>query len=155
MRIKLIAAGTRLPQWINAGYDEFAKRLSRDIELELVEIPISRSTASNAVTERAREARLMSQAIPKGAYLVALEVRGQALTSEGLADFLSKRARDGRDVCFLIGGPEGIAPAISQSAHFQLSLSALTLPHAMARVVLAEALYRANSLLSGHPYHRA
>lgn len=97
----------------------------------------------------------MTQAIPMGSFVVALEVLGQTFSSEGLAEFLRKRTLDGRDVCFLIGGPEGLAPELSRQAQLKMSLSSLTLPHALARVVLSEALYRAYSLLHGHPYHRA
>jgi 23S rRNA (pseudouridine1915-N3)-methyltransferase len=97
----------------------------------------------------------MRAAIPESAYIVALEVGGRRLSTEGLAEFLSKRLMEGRDLALLIGGPEGIEPELSQSAHFKWSLSDLTLPHALARVVLAEAIYRAHSVLKGHPYHRA
>jgi 23S rRNA (pseudouridine1915-N3)-methyltransferase len=97
----------------------------------------------------------MLAAMPSGVYVVALQVGGKALSSEQLAQFLQARARDGRDVVFCIGGPEGLAPTVDARADFKWSLSALTLPHGMARVMVAEALYRAVSITKGHPYHRA
>jgi 23S rRNA (pseudouridine1915-N3)-methyltransferase len=96
----------------------------------------------------------MIATIPANAYVVAMQVQGRALTSEQLARFLADRARDGRDVAFCIGGPDGLAPEIDARAEMRWSLSALTLPHALARVVVAEALYRAVTIIKGHPYHR-
>jgi 23S rRNA (pseudouridine1915-N3)-methyltransferase len=103
----------------------------------------------------AKEGDRMRAALPPRAYVVALQVTGKALTSEQLAKFLQARAQDGRDVAFLIGGPDGIAPQLDAEADFRWSLSALTLPHALARVMVAEALYRAVMIVKGHPYHRA
>ena len=96
----------------------------------------------------------MTAALPPKSFIVALQVKGKPLTSEQLAEFLAARARDGRDVAFLIGGPDGIAPELDAKADLRWSLSALTLPHALARVVVAEALYRAVMIVKGHPYHR-
>jgi len=144
-----------MPTWIQAGVDEFSKRLSHDLPLEWIEIPLAKRTSQNPLTTRLAEGKLMRQAIPRGAYVVALEVNGKHLTSEGLADFLEKRQMESGELVFLIGGPEGIEPELSQAAHMRWSLSTLTLPHALVRVVLAEALYRAVSISKGHPYHRA
>lgn len=156
MRLIVVAAGTRLPDWVNAGFAEYAGRLTRDYKLELKEITLGQRAASSPPAQAiAKEGEKMLAAIPQGAYVVAMQVGGRSLSSEQLAQFLQTRARDGRDVVFCIGGPEGLAPEVDARAELRWSLSALTLPHALARVVLAEALYRAVMIIKGHPYHRA
>jgi 23S rRNA (pseudouridine1915-N3)-methyltransferase len=156
MRLIVLAAGTKLPDWINAGVEDYAGRFTRDYKLELKEIALGqRGGASSPASAIAKEGEKMLAAIPQGAYVVALQVGGKNLSSEQLAQFLQARARDGRDVVFCIGGPEGLAPEVDARAEFRWSLSGLTLPHALARVVLAEALYRAVMIIKGHPYHRA
>ncbi|MBM0108391.1 23S rRNA (pseudouridine(1915)-N(3))-methyltransferase RlmH [Steroidobacter sp. S1-65] len=156
MRLMVVAAGTRLPDWVNAGFEEYAGRFTRDYKLELREIALGQRAASGSPSQAiAKEGEKMLAAIPQGAYVVAMQVGGRSLSSEQLAQFLQTRARDGRDVVFCIGGPEGLAPEVDARADFRWSLSALTLPHALARVVLAEALYRAVMIIKGHPYHRA
>jgi 23S rRNA (pseudouridine1915-N3)-methyltransferase len=154
MRLLLIAAGTRLPAWINEGYEEYASRLSGDYRLELKEVALGQRSGADIKQAIAKERDRMLAALPSNAYIVALQVQGRALTSEQLAQFLEARARDGRDVAFLIGGPDGLAPEIDARADLRWSLSALTLPHALARVITAEALYRAVMIIRGHPYHR-
>lgn len=154
VRLLLIAAGTRLPAWVNAGYDEYAARLTAEYRLELKEIALGQRSGSNTKQALAKERERMLAAIPASAYVVAMQVQGRALTSEQLARFLADRAREGRDVAFCIGGPEGLAPEVDARADMRWSLSALTLPHALARVVVAEALYRAVTIIKGHPYHR-
>jgi 23S rRNA (pseudouridine1915-N3)-methyltransferase len=155
LRLILLAAGTRLPGWINDGYGEYASRLTTDYKLELKEIPLGQRAGGATQAAIAKEGERMLAAMPSGVYVVALQVGGKAMSSEQLAQFLQARARDGRDVVFCIGGPEGLAPAVDARADFKWSLSALTLPHGLARVMLAEALYRAVSITKGHPYHRA
>lgn len=155
MRLLLLAAGTRLPKWVNEGFDEYASRLSAEYRLELKEIPLGHRSGGDAKQAIAKERERMLAAIPNGAYVVALQVNGKALSSEQLAQFLESRAREGRDVAFCIGGPDGLAPEIDARADLRWSLSALTLPHALARVVVAEALYRAVTIIRRHPYHRA
>lgn len=155
MRLLLIAAGTRLPSWVNEGYEEYASRLTGEYRLELKEIPLGPRSGGDTKQAIAKERERMMAALPTNAYVVALQVQGRALTSEQLAKFLEARARDGRDVAFCIGGPDGLPPEIDARADFRWSLSALTLPHALARVVVAEALYRAVMIVKGHPYHRA
>lgn len=156
MRLIIVAAGTRLPDWVDAGFEEYAGRFTRDYRLELKEIALGQRAASGATSQAIlREGEKMLAAIPQGAYVVAMQVGGRNLSSEQLAQFLQTRARDGRDVVFCIGGPEGLAPEVDARAELRWSLSALTLPHALARVVLAEALYRAVTIIKGHPYHRA
>jgi 23S rRNA (pseudouridine1915-N3)-methyltransferase len=155
MRLLVVAAGTRLPDWVNTGFDEYAGRLTRDYRLELKEIALGQRASGATSQAIAKEGGKMLAALPQGAYVVAMQVGGRNLSSEQLAQFLQARARDGRDVVFCIGGPEGLAPGVDARADFKWSLSALTLPHALARVVLAEALYRAVTIIKGHPYHRA
>ena len=155
MRLLLLAAGTRLPDWVNAGYDDYASRMKGDYKLELKEIALGQRSGNDTKQAITKEGERMSAALPASVYVVALQVTGRAMTSDQLATFLQARANDGRDVAFCIGGPDGLAPAIDSRADFKWSLSALTLPHALARVLVAEALYRAVSILKGHPYHRA
>ena len=143
MRIRLIAAGTRLPDWIDAGVAEYAKRFGRALKFELVEIPL------------AREASRMRAAIGRADYVVALEVAGRSMSTPELAEWLAKRMGSGKDLALFVGGPDGLDPAISKAADFRWSLSPLTFPHALVRVMVVEQLYRAHSLLQGHPYHRA
>ena len=138
MRVRLIAAGTRLPDWVNAGYAEYARRLV-GFRLELVEIPARRH---------------MLEIINPRDYVVALELTGRAMTTAELARWLETRLASGRDLAFVIGGPDGLAPELLKRADFRWSLSPLTWPHGLVRVMLAEQLYRAQSILKGHPYHR-
>ena len=155
MRLLVVAAGTKLPEWVNAGFDEYAGRLTRDYRLELKEIALGQRASGPSTHAVAKEGEKMLAAIPLGAYVVAMQVGGRNLSSEQLAQFLQTRSLEGRDVVFCIGGPEGLAPEVDARADFKWSLSGLTLPHALARVVLAEALYRAVTIIKGHPYHRA
>jgi 23S rRNA (pseudouridine1915-N3)-methyltransferase len=155
MRLTLIAAGTRLPDWVNQAYVEYAGRLSGDYRLELKEITLGQRTGSNPQPAIAKEGERMLAALPSGVFVVALQVGGRAMSSEQLAQFLQTRARDGRDIALCIGGPDGLAPEVDARADLRWSLSALTLPHGLARVIVAEALYRAVSITRGHPYHRA
>jgi 23S rRNA (pseudouridine1915-N3)-methyltransferase len=155
VRLLVVAAGTRLPEWVNTGFEDYAGRLTRDYRLELKEIALGQRASGATAQAIAKEGEKMLAALPQGAYVVAMQVGGRSMSSEQLAQFLQARARDGRDVVFCIGGPEGLAPEVDAKADFKWSLSALTLPHALARVVLAEALYRAVSIIKGHPYHRA
>ena len=155
MRLLLLAAGTRLPAWVNAGYEEYAGRLTGDFKLELKEIPLGQRSGHDTKQAIAKEGERMTAALPASPFIVALQVTGRAMTSEQLAKFLQARANDGRNVAFCIGGPDGLAPEIDSRAELKWSLSALTLPHGLARVVVAEALYRAVMIVKGHPYHRA
>jgi 23S rRNA (pseudouridine1915-N3)-methyltransferase len=156
MRVRVVAAGTRLPGWLNEGFAEYARRMPAETPLELREIAVARGAAAGAEARARRaEGERMLAAVPAAAYVVALEVGGRTLDTEALARWWAGRLRDGRELAFLIGGPEGLSPACLERADERLSLSALTLPHGLARVVLAEQLYRAASLLKGHPYHRA
>lgn len=155
MRLELIAVGERMPVWVETGYHEYAQRLPRECPLRLTEISAGRRTKGADLERLKREegARMLA-AIPKGANVVALEVDGTLWSTEDLADHLRRWFQDGRDVALLVGGPEGLASECSAAAQQRWSLSRLTLPHPLVRVVIAEQLYRAWSLLNGHPYHR-
>lgn len=155
MELHLIAVGQRMPAWVEQGYGEYAKRLPTECTLKLHEIPAGkRGKNADIVRLTRQEGEKMAAAIPKGARVVALEVEGKAWTTEQLAGRLETWMGDGRDVALLIGGPEGIEPALSAGADERWSLSPLTLPHPLVRIVVAEQLYRAWSIIKGHPYHR-
>lgn len=151
----MVAVGTRLPDWMNTGFAEYAKRMPRELPLELIEIkPEPRTTGKTVGAMMAAEAKRIEAALPSRCRRIALDERGEAPDTQVLAQNLTHWQSKGDDVAFLIGGPDGLDPALKQGAHESLRLSSLTLPHGLARVVLAEALYRAHSLRSGHPYHR-
>ncbi|MEN8109076.1 MAG: 23S rRNA (pseudouridine(1915)-N(3))-methyltransferase RlmH, partial [Pseudomonadota bacterium] len=156
MQIHLIAAGTRMPAWVTAGYEDYARRLPHECSLRLVEIPLSkRSKTTPAEKNRAEEGKAMLAAMPSQATVIALDVRGKSWDTQTLAGKLTGWLQDGRDLALLVGGPDGLADDCLARADMRWSLSALTLPHALVRVVLAEQLYRAWSVTQGHPYHRA
>ena len=155
MNLRLIAAGTKLPQWMNEGVSDYAQRLRGEYRLEVVEIPLGQRSSGETAKAIAKEGVRMTAALTGNPYVVALQVTGKPLSTMQLANFLAARSRDGRDVAFCIGGPDGLASDIDARANLRWSLSALTLPHGLARVVTVEALYRAVSILKGLPYHRA
>jgi 23S rRNA (pseudouridine1915-N3)-methyltransferase len=156
MKCRLIAAGTRLPEWVNDGFREYQKRLRTPLVLELKEIGIApRRAGENPSRGILREGADMLAALGKDDYVVALEIAGKSMNTEQLGAWLAERMRDGRSLALLIGEPDGLSPQCRERADHSWSLSPLTLPHALVRVVVAEQLYRAVSLLAGHPYHRA
>jgi 23S rRNA (pseudouridine1915-N3)-methyltransferase len=155
MLMRLIAAGTRMPAWVDAGFADYAGRLRGDYRLELVEIPLGQRGRGDATKAVAAEGSRMLAAAGERCCLVALQVGGRSLTTAQLARWLDERSRDGQPLAFCVGGPDGLAPEVDARARLRWSLSALTLPHALARIVAAEALYRAVSVLKGLPYHRA
>ena len=155
MLMRVIAAGTRMPSWVDAGFADYAGRLRGDYRLEIVEIPLGQRGRGDPSKAIATEGSRMLAAAGDRACLVALQVGGRALSTEQLARWLEDRSRDGQPIAFCIGGPDGLAPDVDARARLRWSLSALTLPHGLARVVVAEALYRAVSVLKGLPYHRA
>lgn len=144
-----------MPAWVNQGYTEYARRLPADCALHLTEIPAAKR-GKNADIPRIleQEGGRMLAVLPKGAQVIALDVQGVPWSTPQLASALTAWREDGRDVALLVGGPEGLADACLARAAQRWSLSPLTLPHPMVRVVIAEQLYRAWSILSGHPYHR-
>jgi 23S rRNA (pseudouridine1915-N3)-methyltransferase len=137
MKLIVVAVGTRMPSWVEAAWQEYAKRLPPDCALEL------------------REAKRVETALPAGCFRIGLDERGKDLTTTTLAAELEKWRSNGQDVAFLIGGPDGLDASLKASCHSLMRLSSLTLPHPMVRVVLAEQLYRAWAITTGHPYHRA
>lgn len=156
MRIHLLAVGTRMPSWVEEGYREFSKRLPRECTLQLHEIPLARRSKSQpARRAQHEEGQAMLSAIPADCHVVALDVQGKAWSTEKLAANLQDWMASGRDLVLLVGGPDGLSPACQQRADQHWSLSALTFPHALVRVIIAEQLYRAWSINTGHPYHRA
>jgi 23S rRNA (pseudouridine1915-N3)-methyltransferase len=156
MKCRLIAAGTRLPDWVNGGFREYQKRLRSPLTLELHEIPVAtRRAGENPQRAIQREGADMLAALGKDDYVVALEIAAKTMSTEQLSAWLSERMRDGRSLAFLVGGPDGLSPLCLERADQSWSLSPLTLPHALVRVLVAEQLYRAMSMLAGHPYHRA
>ena len=156
MRARVISVGERMPAWVADGVAEYQKRLSRDLPLELVELRLGeRGKGRDLKRALDDEGAAMLAAIPRDAHVVALDGRGKTWSSEQLAAELAGWRMQGRDVAFLIGGPDGLAPAALARANQRFSLGALTLPHMLVRIILAEQLYRAASLLSNHPYHRA
>lgn len=156
MKLLVIAVGARMPGWIDEAFEEYAKRMPRSMKTELIEIrPEPRSGGKSTERMTAAEAARLSRALPRGAFVVALDERGREMTTAELARWLDARRRDGRDLAFLIGGADGLAEETKRAAQATLRLSAMTLPHGLARVLLAEQLYRAASILENHPYHRA
>lgn len=156
MRIALVAIGQKMPAWVAAGYEEYAKRLPAHLKLELVERPASPWAARGDVVRGLREeADALRAALPRHAHAVALDERGSAWSTVQLSERLADWQRDGRDIALLVGGPDGLDPALREAAEQRWSLSPLTLPHPLVRILVAEQLYRAWTLLAGHPYHRA
>ena len=155
MRIQLLAAGTRRPAWEREGYQHYAKRLPRECALTLHEIPVAkRSGNADLARLLAREGDQMLKTAARGARIIALDERGEPHSTRELAAHLARWMRDGRDLALLIGGPDGLAPRCLEAAEARWSLSPLTLPHGLARILVAEQIYRAWSIINGHPYHR-
>jgi 23S rRNA (pseudouridine1915-N3)-methyltransferase len=156
MKCRLIAAGTRLPDWINSGFREYQKRLRTPLSLELQEIAVAQRRAGEDPRRAIqREGADMLAALKPDDYVVALEIEARSMTTPQLRDWLALRMREGRPLALLIGGPDGLSTGCRERADQSWSLSPLTLPHGLVRVVVAEQIYRAMSLLAGHPYHRA
>ena len=156
MKVRLIAVGERAPSWVAQGFADYRQRLSHWLPLELIEIePGLRGKGRDAVRATSDEGARVLTALPKNGLVVALDGRGREWSSEQLSLRLEHWRGQGRDLAFLIGGPEGHAPYVLQRANEQWSLGALTLPHMLVRLLVAEQLYRAASMLANHPYHRA
>lgn len=155
MQIHLIAVGERMPRWVQEGFEGYAKRMPPECRLRLVEVPAGRRGKNADVARLVQEEthRLLA-AVPKAARVIALEVTGRAWSTEVLAGEFDTWRHDGRDVALLVGGPDGLGPEARAAATLEWSLSPLTLPHPLVRILLAEQLYRAWSILQHHPYHR-
>lgn len=156
MKLAILAVGHRMPAWVTAAYEEYAKRMPREMSLHLKELkPAQRSNASGDTPRWLKtEAEHIDAAVPQNALRVVLDERGRSFPTRALAEHLKRWRNDGRDIAFIIGGADGLDDTIKSGADLLWSLSPLTLPHGLVRVVLAEQLYRASSLLAGHPYHR-
>jgi 23S rRNA (pseudouridine1915-N3)-methyltransferase len=155
MQIHLISVGNAMPLWVQQGFQEYAKRLPRECELVLKEIPAGKRTKNNDLSRIIKEeGEKMLAALPPRAHLVTLDIPGKAWTTAQLAEHLKSWLESGQNIALLIGGPEGLAEAVKERANQSWSLSNLTLPHPLVRVVVAEQIYRAWSILNNHPYHR-
>jgi len=155
VRIRVLAVGSRMPGWVDAACTDYVKRLNAHARTSLVEI----ATAARGAKTRqpkavATEGDRLLDAVDAREYVVVLDERGRELTTRELATWLEQRRKDGRDLAFVIGGPDGLSLKVQARADWTLSLSRLTLPHALARVLLLEQLYRAHTVLANHPYHR-
>lgn len=154
MRLHLICVGSRQPAWINRGFETYARRMPRECAIELVEIATARRGSGDLNRSLNKEGERIIRVIPASALVVALEVNGEPWTTQQLSGHLDEWRRDHQHVALLIGGADGLPPACVERAHKCWSLSPLTLPHGLARVMVTEQLYRAWTILSGHPYHR-
>ena len=156
MRLLIVAVGERMPGWVDEAFDEYARRMPRKARVELVEVRPERRGGTRTPTQcMTAEAARIQVAIPAQSGRVVLDEHGRDLSTVQLANHLGRWLGEGRDLAFVIGGPDGLAPDIKASADLQIRLSSLTLPHGLVRVLLAEQLYRAVSILDNHPYHRA
>jgi len=144
-----------MPAWVDSGYKEYAKRLNRDVQIKLIELDlVKRSKSNSAESVKAEEAKKIHQAIPKGNHVVVLDVKGSQWSTEKLSQRLDHWLHSGKDISLIIGGPDGIDEQLIRAADEKWSLSNLTYPHPMVRIIIAEQIYRAWSMLNNHPYHR-
>jgi 23S rRNA (pseudouridine1915-N3)-methyltransferase len=155
MKFHILAVGHKMPAWVTDGFGEYARRMPREAKIELVEVrPEPRTTGKTAAKLMEAEAGRIFAALPQNALHIALDEHGAAWTTRQLSGKMRQWMGEGRDVAFIIGGADGLHESVKKSSGQLLSVSAMTLPHAMVRVLLAEQLYRAYSLLHNHPYHR-
>lgn len=156
MNIYLICVGQKMPAWVNTGFQEYQKRIPACCTLQLIEIPLQKRTKNaDLIRIQQEEGKQILAAIPANSYVIALDERGKMWDSTVLSQQLARWMQEFPAVVLLVGGPEGLSPLCLQKAQQRWSLSALTLPHAVVRIVVAEQLYRAWSILHHHPYHRA
>ena len=154
MKLLIVAVGQRVPDWAQTAWDDYAKRFPFELKVELKAVKTEPRGSKTLETLYAAERQRIEEAIPKGFRIVALDERGTALSTTALARRLQTGQLESDDVALVIGGPDGLDPAFRQAAHERIRLSDMTLPHAMARVLLIEQLYRAWSINANHPYHR-
>ncbi len=156
MKLNLLAVGTKMPSWVTEGYQQYAKRMPRECSLQLHEIaPAKRGKSGSASQWMREEGERLLVAIPNDHHVVALDVKGKTWSTEQLADQLQGWQQDGRDVSLIVGGPDGLSADCLQRANQTWSLSPLTFPHPLVRIIMAEQLYRAWTISQNHPYHRA
>ncbi|MAZ38935.1 MAG: 23S rRNA (pseudouridine(1915)-N(3))-methyltransferase RlmH [Legionellales bacterium] len=155
MKINLICIGQQMPTWIQTGYQEYCKRMPKACQLVLHELPMPKRTKNIIAPKlKQQEAKLIQKAIPNKTYMIALDEHGKDWSTRGLAQEMQQWLQLGLDISLIIGGPDGLDNSILETANAKRSLSQLTLPHPFVRIILAEQLYRAWSLLNNHPYHR-
>ncbi len=155
MRISMVSVGTKMPGWVQAGVDEYVKRIQSSLGFSLTEIPLAQRTKSSNISKcMQKEAEGILARIQSNDYVITLEVAGTHYSTEQIAERIAEFKTDGRNVVFLAGGPDGLNESCRARANEKWSLSKLTLPHPLIRILLVEQLYRANSILEGHPYHR-
>lgn len=155
LKITIITLGNKMPDWVNQGANEYAKRLNDGVQLKLIEIPlIRRGKSSDLLRILEKESALIKDALPNNARIIALDIEGKAFSSEELALKISQLQQTSSHLCFIIGGPEGLSPEIFKLCNERWSLSKLTLPHPLVRIILLETLYRAWSIINNHPYHK-
>ncbi|SMF20733.1 23S rRNA (pseudouridine1915-N3)-methyltransferase [Alteromonadaceae bacterium Bs31] len=158
MKLHIISVGGKMPAWVQQGYGEYAKRMPRELQPNLLELPLAnRSKNANTQVLKAAEAESISSALaslPGQLRLIALDVKGKALSTEGLAEKMSYWQMEGLSPCLIIGGPDGLDQSVLRRADEKWSLSGLTLPHPLVRVLMMEQLYRAWTITQNHPYHK-
>ena len=156
LKLTVIALGNKMPDWVVKGSDDYAKRFNDGIALKFIEIPLMRRTkTSDLVRILEKETSLIKEVLPSGARLIALDVEGKAFKSEELAHKITQLQQISSHLCFIIGGPEGLSQDILNRCDERWSLSKLTLPHPLVRIILLETLYRAWTIINNHPYHKA
>jgi len=156
VKINLISVGTRMPSWVEQGMQEYSKRLPAEFSFLCIEVPLGRRSKSSDLQQAMRQEAdaLLAKVGPRD-HVIALDVQGKSFSTESMAERVSAIRDEGLNISFLVGGPDGLASACLERANERWSLSALTLPHPLVRIVMAEQIYRVWSLISGHPYHRA
>lgn len=155
MKINLIATGNKMPDWVGLASDDFSKRLPAEIKINSILLPLSKRGKNSDIPRIVRdESRKLLAAVPKDSSLVVLDVLGKPITTMKLSSMLESWLQQGQDVSIVIGGPDGLSDELLSKASLKLSLSALTFPHPLVRVILLEQIYRAWSILNNHPYHR-
>jgi 23S rRNA (pseudouridine1915-N3)-methyltransferase len=154
MRLRVLAVGQKMPDWVEQGIAEYSRRMPRECRVDWVDIPLARRGKGAAYLDRDKEGQAILAKLAPDDYVVALDVGGKDVTTEGIASKLQDWQMQGSRVALLIGGPDGLAPDLLTAASESWSFGRVTLPHPLVRVILAEQLYRAWSITVGHPYHR-
>ena len=155
MVIHFITVGQKMPKWVQEGYTEYAKRLPKACSLKLVELPMAQRGKSGSVDKyKTEEAKRILDAVPKGARLIVLDEHGQQVTTYQLAEKMEDWLSGGQDIALIVGGPDGLEKSLINQAQWKWGLSKLTMPHPMVRILVAEQIYRAWSVINNHPYHR-
>ena len=155
VRLRVLAVGNKMPAWVDQGVTEYARRMPREVSVEWLEAPLAKRGNGSADSYRRREAEFIQSKLSEGEDLIALDVQGVAVSTEQIADRFADWQMRGRRICLVIGGPDGLHQSLLKRASELWSFGRITLPHSLVRIILAEQLYRAWSLQSGHPYHRA